>query len=59
MDSALSSEDLMARVAKGDENAFEILVNCHQSSVLSPIYRFLGDSTQAKDLAQEVFLRVW
>jgi len=49
----------MARIAKGDEDAFEILVNRHQISVLNLIYRFIGDRTQAKDLAQEVFLRVW
>ena len=54
-----SSEDLMARIAEGDEDAFEILVNRHQTSVLNLIYRFIGDRTQAKDLAQEVFLRVW
>jgi RNA polymerase sigma-70 factor, ECF subfamily len=59
MDSPLSSEELMARVAKGEEDAFEILVNRHQTSILSLIYRFVGDRTQAKDLAQEVFLRVW
>lgn len=49
----------MARIAKGDADAFEILVNRHQTSVLNLIYRFIGDRTQAKDLAQEVFLRVW
>ena len=49
----------MARIAKGDDDAFEILVNRHQTSVLNLIYRFIGDRTQAKDLAQEVFLRVW
>jgi RNA polymerase sigma-70 factor (ECF subfamily) len=54
-----SSEDLMARIAKGDEDAFEILVNRHQTSILNLIYRFIGDKAQAKDLAQEVFLRVW
>jgi RNA polymerase sigma-70 factor (ECF subfamily) len=59
MNSDLSSEDLMARVAKGDDEAFEILVNRHQNSVLNLIYRFIGDRTQAKDVAQEVFLRVW
>jgi len=53
------SEDLMARIAKGDEDAFEILVNRHQTSILNLIYRFIGDRTQAKDLAQEVFIRVW
>ena len=59
MHNALSSEDLMARIARGDEAAFEILVNRHQASVLNLIYRFIGDRTQAKDLAQEVFIRVW
>jgi len=59
MDSPLPSEDLMARIAKGDDDAFEILVNRHQTSVLNLIYRFIGDRTQAKDLAQEAFLRVW
>ncbi|OGP89802.1 MAG: hypothetical protein A2156_14205 [Deltaproteobacteria bacterium RBG_16_48_10] len=49
----------MARIARGDDDAFEILVNRHQTSVLNLVYRFIGDRTQAKDLAQEVFLRVW
>ena len=54
-----SSEELIARIGKGDEDAFEILVNRHQTSVLNLTYRFIGDRTQAKDLAQEVFIRVW
>src|SRR4030043_2366462 len=59
MDKEIPSEDLMARIAEGDEDAFEILVNRHQVSILNLIYRFIGDRTQAKDLAQEVFIRVW
>ena len=59
MDKQILSEELMARIAKGDNDAFEILVNRHQTSVLNLIYRFIGDRTQAKDLAQEVFIRVW
>jgi RNA polymerase sigma-70 factor (ECF subfamily) len=59
MDMELSSEELMARIAEGDEDAFEMLVRRHQTSVLNLIYRFIGDRTGAKDLAQEVFLRVW
>jgi RNA polymerase sigma-70 factor (ECF subfamily) len=58
-DETASSEDLMARIAKGDEDAFEILVTRHQNSVLNLIYRFIGDRAQSSDLAQEVFLRVW
>lgn len=59
MDQEPSSEDLMVKTARGDESAFEALVNRHQTSILNLIYRFIGDRTQAKDLAQEVFLRVW
>jgi RNA polymerase sigma-70 factor (ECF subfamily) len=59
MDKEIPSEDLMARIATGDEDAFELLVNRHQTSILNLIYRFIGDRTQAKDLAQEVFIRVW
>jgi len=55
----LSSEELMAKIAEGDNDSFEILVNRHQTSVLNLVYRFIGDRTQAKDLAQEVFIRVW
>jgi RNA polymerase sigma-70 factor, ECF subfamily len=59
MNKEIPSEDLMARIAEGDQDAFEILVNRHQAPVLNLVYRFIGDKTQAKDLAQEVFLRVW
>ena len=59
MDKEIPSEDLMVRIAKGDADAFELLVNRHQTSALNLIYRFIGDRTQAKDLAQEVFIRVW
>jgi RNA polymerase sigma-70 factor (ECF subfamily) len=59
MDEQIPSEELMARIAKGDDDAFEILVDRHQASILNFIYRYIGDRTQAKDLAQEVFIRVW
>ena len=59
MNNEISSEELMARIAEGDEDAFEVLVDRHQTSILNLIYCFIGDRTQAKDLAQEVFLRVW
>jgi RNA polymerase sigma-70 factor (ECF subfamily) len=59
VDQEPSSEELMTRIAKGDDKAFETLVSRHQTSVLNLIYRYIGDRTQAKDLAQEVFIRVW
>ena len=56
---SVSSEDLMTKTAEGDEFAFEILVRRHQTSLLNLIFRYVGDKTKARDLAQEVFLRVW
>ena len=58
-DEGTLSEDLMARVAKGDNYAFEALVKKHQGAVLNLIYRFMGNRTKAEDLAQDVFIRVW
>ena len=55
----LADEELMGRIARGDEQAFEILVHRHQRRILNLIYRFIGDRIQAEDVAQEVFLRVW
>jgi RNA polymerase sigma-70 factor (ECF subfamily) len=53
------SEELLARVAEGDEYAFHILVNRHQTPVLNLTYRFLGDRQKSEDLAQETFFQVW
>ncbi len=58
-DNALSDEALMARIAGSDAQAFEILVRRHQRHILNLIYRSIGDRTQAEEVAQEVFLRVW
>jgi RNA polymerase sigma-70 factor (ECF subfamily) len=59
IDPLISDEELMAATAQGDENPFELLVNRHQSRILNLAYRFVGNRTQARDLAQEVFIRVW
>jgi RNA polymerase sigma-70 factor (ECF subfamily) len=50
----------MARVAAGDETAFAELVTRWQKPVLAHVARFLGCSAdEARDVAQEAFLRVW
>jgi RNA polymerase sigma-70 factor, ECF subfamily len=50
---------LMMLFQDGQEEAFTQLVRRNQHKVFSVIYRFLGDRTEAEDLAQEVFLRVY
>jgi RNA polymerase sigma-70 factor (ECF subfamily) len=59
MNKQIQNEELMVRIAEGDEYAFQILVERHQASLLNLIYRFIGDRTKSQDVAQEVFLRVW
>lgn len=50
---------LMLRVRAGDDEAFETLVARHQYRVIGTIAKMLGSDTEAEDLAQQVFLRVW
>ncbi|MFC7337004.1 RNA polymerase sigma factor [Haloferula chungangensis] len=50
---------LMKRVAADDEKAFRELVERHQNAVIGTVAKMLGDPTEAEDIAQRVFLRVW
>ena len=50
---------LMRRVRDGDDRAFRELVELHQSAVIGTCARMLGDWSEAEDVAQQVFLRVW
>jgi RNA polymerase sigma-70 factor, ECF subfamily len=50
---------LMQRIKGGDMEAFRELVETHQQRVLGTIGRMLSDDTEAEDLAQQVFVRVW
>lgn len=50
---------LVEACQKGDQMAFEQLVLKHQKRVFNIVYRFLGDYEEAKDLTQEVFIRVY
>ena len=51
--------ELMLRVKKGDEAAFEELVDKYKQPVLNLVYRILRDATEAEDLAQNVFVQVF
>src|SRR5688572_27418610 len=51
--------ELMLRVKRGDEAAFEELVDKYKQPVLNLAYRILRDATEAEDLAQNVFVQVF
>jgi RNA polymerase sigma-70 factor (ECF subfamily) len=50
--------ELVERCRKGDEGAFQELVNRYKDLVFALIARTTPDLTRAEDLAQDVFLRV-
>ncbi|HXF50183.1 MAG TPA: sigma-70 family RNA polymerase sigma factor [Dehalococcoidia bacterium] len=58
-DSGPRDEDLAARVARGDADAFEALFARYGDLVYSVAYRVLEDRHAAEDIAQEVFLKFW
>jgi len=55
-----SSRDgnLMLSVAQGDLDAFGEIVRRHERTAWSIAYRFLGDSAEAEDIAQQAFLKI-
>lgn len=50
---------LAERVRAGDDGAFEALLERYERRVLSFVYRLIGDSTEAQDVAQDVFVRAY
>ena len=51
--------EVLARVAAGDADAFVLLVEAHQDRLLRLCERMLGDAEEARDAAQEVFLKAY
>jgi RNA polymerase sigma-70 factor (ECF subfamily) len=50
---------LMELVSAGDTAAFETLVERHQRLVVGTVARMLGNNSDAEDIGQQVFVRVW
>ncbi|MDF1824200.1 MAG: sigma-70 family RNA polymerase sigma factor [Verrucomicrobiales bacterium] len=51
--------ELMLKVKGGDMLAFESLVEIHQGAVIGTVAKMLGSPTEAEDIAQQVFIRIW
>ncbi len=50
---------LVVRIAKGDQRAAAELVHNHLPKMVAVARHMLGDATEAEDVAQEVFMKVW
>ena len=49
----------MQRVQQRDESAFSMLVQRHTQRIHAFIYRLCGNQSDAEDITQETFLRLW
>jgi RNA polymerase sigma-70 factor (ECF subfamily) len=54
-----SSEELLLRIARGDQHAFAIFYDKHAGIVFALCSRILTDAREAEDVVQEVFVQVW
>ena len=52
-------QELVARLKRRDEAAFNELVELYQGRIYRLVFRMLGDRAEAEDLAQEVFVTVF
>lgn len=52
-------EELVERLRRRDEAAFNELIRLYQGRIYRLLVRMLGDRTEAEDLAQEVFITVF
>lgn len=58
-DSLQSDQEIMRRIAQGDQHALAALYDRYGGGVYSLILQVLNDSGLAEEVTQDVFMRVW
>jgi RNA polymerase sigma-70 factor (ECF subfamily) len=54
-----TDEQLVVRVQQGDKRAFDLLVLKYQHKIIAIISRFIRDSAEVHDVAQEAFIKAY
>ncbi|MGF6848908.1 RNA polymerase sigma-70 factor (family 1) [Chitinophaga sp. W3I9] len=54
-----NEQELLLSVAKGDERSFQVLVKQYWPQVYGTALRLTRSPEQAKDLSQDIFLKLW
>ena len=55
----LTDQQLVIRVQKGDKKAFDLLVLKYQHKIMSLISRYVRNSDEVQDVAQEAFIKAY
>ena len=59
MTSAVTDQQLVSRVQKGDSRAFDLLVLKYQHKIFGLISRYVRDADEVQDVAQEAFIKAY
>jgi len=54
-----SDQMLVERVQRGDKTAFDVLVRKYQHKIVKLVTRYVHDSSEALDVAQEAFIKAY
>ena len=54
-----TDEELVALCRQGDGRAWEALIRRHQDRILNLAYQFTSNREEARDLAQDIFIRLY
>jgi len=54
-----SDEQLVYQYIKGDETALNVLIKRYLKLIYSFAYRYVGNSADAEDITQKVFIQIW
>lgn len=52
-------QDLVLRVQQGDKSAYDLLVIKYQHKIIQLVNRYVKDSSEAQDVAQEAFIKAY
>lgn len=55
----MTDREIVDRIKKGDNEAFDYLVNQYSKKIINTAYSLLYDADEAQDAAQEVFIKVY
>ena len=59
MTATVTDKQLVERVQRGDKRAFDLLVLKYQHKIMSLISRYVKDSDEIQDVAQEAFIKAY
>src|SRR5438067_9409852 len=59
MDDRELDQQLVEQAQRGDKHAFELLVSKYQRKLARLLSRFIRDSTEVEDVAQETFIKAY